>query len=498
MYFVKWEDYPEEENSWEFEQHVSGCDQLISFFINNTVNGRYPPKFSFEEFDKFKQYIADLVTNDDPSSDQIALMARLVKGKLKGLDLTNVKLVKEVKESLTGHLHRLREIRGKSSETKNSNRLLLVPVLKEIIKSLHIDKLYGSITGFFEFVDSRSKTLKNIKKVEEKFNQVIIKEGEGTPIQISNNIDSETPDLEGQYITDYIFDMKIVQKIRKVSPEEPLVNCECDDCYETRDECCSAINGFPLVYHKNGRLSSRQIERDLIFECNSKCKCPPDCANRQVQRGRQFKLEIFRTESKVKGWGVRALEKIPKGSFITHYPGEVVSLIEAGKRPTTYLFDLGAHLDSTDVEYTYVVDASKYGNVTRFVNHSCSPNCRTLFTWIDRTANNLLPIIALFAIKDIRPFEELTYDYSMEVIDYYDATQDERLETDSEVCSVKEDNERPDTPLSETSDVCQKEKLEQSSSAAVNRKVENRNQNIEFQKISCECGAINCKKYLYS
>ena len=80
----------------------------------------------------------------------------------------------------------------------------------------------------------------------------------------------------------------------------------------------------------------------------------------------------------MRGWGVRAVDAIPNGAFVTKYAGEVVSLIEADKRPMTYLFDLSAHLDSSDNEFTYVVDASQYGNITRFINHSCDPNCERL------------------------------------------------------------------------------------------------------------------------
>ena len=493
MYLVKWENYSEDENSWEFEQHVSGCDQLLTFFKTESTNGRHPPKFSFEEYDKFVDYLDRLVTLESPSTHDLALMTRLVKGKVNNVNLNNVKVIKEVSDSLKAQLHRLKEVQAKITSKSNAKRLELVPILKEMTKTLHINKTFGSITEFFEFFESRKQTIKRLKKLENDYNKIIEEEKEGTAIKISNYIDTEVPQLE-RYVTDYIMDMNIVKNMQKVESEEPVVCCECKDCYESKDECCSAVNGFPLVYQKNGRLSQKQSERDLIFECNSKCKCDKDCANRQVQRGRSFELEIFRTESK--GWGVRTLEKIPKGSFITHYPGEVVSLIEAGNRPTTYLYDLGAHLDSTDVEFTYVVDASKYGNVARFVNHACAPNCRTLFTWIDRSANNLLPIIALFAIKDIRPYEELTYDYSMEVIDYYERPDDDMIEMNLDSGSVKEANkeeERPFTPSSDSS-----EPIASSSSSKVNRNVDNRTQNIVFKRIKCECGAPNCKQFLYS
>ncbi len=52
-----------------------------------------------------------------------------------------------------------------------------------------------------------------------------------------------------------------------------------------------------------------------IYECNSKCKCGPDCVNRVVQDGKSdHKLSIFRTSNNC-GWGVKTLKVL----FIPEY-----------------------------------------------------------------------------------------------------------------------------------------------------------------------------------
>ena len=43
----------------------------------------------------------------------------------------------------------------------------------------------------------------------------------------------------------------------------------------------------------------------------------------------------------------------------------------------------------------------------RFVNHSCAPNCE-----MQKWSVNGLPRMALFALRDISPLEELSYDYN--------------------------------------------------------------------------------------
>ena len=68
-------------------------------------------------------------------------------------------------------------------------------------------------------------------------------------------------------------------------------------------------------------------------------------SNRVVQLGRKYKLCIFRTSNR--GWGVKTLQRIPKGSFVVEYVGEVITSDEAEIRGQsydaeglTYLFDL--------------------------------------------------------------------------------------------------------------------------------------------------------------
>nr|XP_020849427.1 histone-lysine N-methyltransferase SETDB2 isoform X2 [Phascolarctos cinereus] len=61
-----------------------------------------------------------------------------------------------------------------------------------------------------------------------------------------------------------------------------------------------------------------------IFECSLLCKCDPrTCQNRVVQQGLQVRLQVFKTEKK--GWGVRCLDDIDKGTFVCTYSGRLLS-----------------------------------------------------------------------------------------------------------------------------------------------------------------------------
>ncbi|XP_040439783.1 histone-lysine N-methyltransferase SETDB2 isoform X6 [Falco naumanni] len=61
-----------------------------------------------------------------------------------------------------------------------------------------------------------------------------------------------------------------------------------------------------------------------IYECSVLCRCDKMmCQNRVVQHGIQVRLQVFNTERK--GWGVRCLDDIDKGTFVCTYSGRLMS-----------------------------------------------------------------------------------------------------------------------------------------------------------------------------
>ena len=110
--------------------------------------------------------------------------------------------------------------------------------------------------------------------------------------------------------------------------------------------------------------------------------------------------KIKRRRSKLHGWGVFALEPITKNTRIVQYGGELIDHKESFKRETKYL-ERGEIWCFT-VNRRWVRDANAGGNVARFINHACKPNCYS--NVIDRT-------IWIIAGRNIKKGEELTYDY---------------------------------------------------------------------------------------
>lgn len=220
----------------------------------------------------------------------------------------------------------------------------------------------------------------------------------------------------------------------------PPAGCDCTSGCTDSDKCsCAVKNGGKIPFNLNRAIVAAK-PKSIVSECGPNCKCPPTCHNRVSQHGIKFQLEIFKT--KTKGWGVRSLNTIPSGSFICEYTGELLEDAEAEKRTNNdeYLFDIGNnHIDNTLCEELFnimpdadssssqdfedggfTIDAAHYGNLGRFINHSCSPNLFTQNVLYDHD-DTRIPHIMLFAGENIPRMQELTYHYNYKIDQVFDS-----------------------------------------------------------------------------
>lgn len=109
---------------------------------------------------------------------------------------------------------------------------------------------------------------------------------------------------------------------------------------------------------------------------------------------------IIRKKSRLHGYGVFAAETIAKNTRIVDYAGELISNKNSAPREARYLKQGCIWVFRLNRRWSR--DAAVGGNIARFINHSCTPNC--WFEVVDRT-------IWIRASRTIRKGEELTYDY---------------------------------------------------------------------------------------
>ncbi|XP_010548495.1 PREDICTED: histone-lysine N-methyltransferase ASHR3 [Tarenaya hassleriana] len=142
--------------------------------------------------------------------------------------------------------------------------------------------------------------------------------------------------------------------------------------------------------------------RVQCISCSKVCSCPETCGNRPFRKDK--KIKIVKTE--FCGWGVEAAETINKDDFIIEYIGEVISDAQCEQR----LWDM-KHKGMKDfymceIQKDFTIDATFKGNASRFLNHSCVPNC-VLEKW--QVEGEIR--VGVFAARKIEAGEPLTYDY---------------------------------------------------------------------------------------
>ncbi|KAL1741609.1 hypothetical protein HDZ31DRAFT_45069, partial [Schizophyllum fasciatum] len=244
------------------------------------------------------------------------------------------------------------------------------------------------------------------------------------PIRIVNDVDGDvTPPWEFHY-SNVMWHHKHVPKPNR--KDRVACNCigECGTdgscaCLQLQRKWTKTWGIEDFAYTPNKRLINFM---QPVFECNELCGCDETCRNRVVQQGRRMALTLKKTKGK--GWGVfNGPKKIKKGEFVGIYSGELLAEREAHRRGKkynrfgrTYLFDLDfcaqavADEDAPDWEPLYTVDAYHAGNFTRFFNHGCDPNLKMVGVYVNE-ANLDKPFVAFFACRDIKPEEELTFNY---------------------------------------------------------------------------------------
>ncbi|KAJ1289207.1 hypothetical protein BS78_02G146400 [Paspalum vaginatum] len=161
---------------------------------------------------------------------------------------------------------------------------------------------------------------------------------------------------------------------------------------------CGPSSGSSIV-------CGRDCQCWMLFSCcSSQCKCDDTCANKSFQHRSLKKTKLIKTEKC--GYGLVAENEIKKGEFVIEYVGEVIDDRTCEERLWTMkrLSDTNFYL--CEVSSNMVIDATNKGNMSRFINHSCEPNTEMQKWTVDGETR-----VGIFAVRDIKIGEELTYDY---------------------------------------------------------------------------------------
>ena len=191
------------------------------------------------------------------------------------------------------------------------------------------------------------------------------------------------------------------------------LSCSCGCTGDCTDCQCTVQCGYHYKWMEvNGHsipiLNKAVSDIHRIHECHEQCSCSPSiCKNRvtQTNHGISFYLQYDPNTQ----WGLHCDHDILRGQFVIEFVGEILDKIEMRSREIkNYMLTVNEKVVN-DTIFSVTIDPRKYGNAARFINHSCDPNLEPQLVW---TLTDI-PSIKLFALRDIRKGEELTFHYGV-------------------------------------------------------------------------------------
>ena len=99
---------------------------------------------------------------------------------------------------------------------------------------------------------------------------------------------------------------------------------------------------------------------------------------------------------------------IKKGQFVIEYVGELITMQEYRSRMAANQLSGEENYYYLTIDSNRMIDAGPKGNLARFMNHSCDPNCITQKWTVNGDTR-----VGLFALKDISDGTELTFNYQV-------------------------------------------------------------------------------------
>lgn len=201
------------------------------------------------------------------------------------------------------------------------------------------------------------------------------------------------------------------------------------------DQKSDESNQFQLLrLIEVGRLATNNLEDQVFCDCKNEV-CQISCHNLNINSSiyfcgdfcscnstlcclrlsnfdvsKKINFEVFAIDVQGSNFGLRCKDPLPKEKLIGPYAGEIISNEESLLRDLDDYYFKFSEEKEEDLTRLDTIDARFYGNFTRFINHSCQPNLKSVKIY-DGHTNTARPEIYFMALKDIEIDEELTFDY---------------------------------------------------------------------------------------
>ncbi|KAL8705012.1 MAG: hypothetical protein Q9201_001857 [Fulgogasparrea decipioides] len=236
---------------------------------------------------------------------------------------------------------------------------------------------------------------------------VTLKQQPGQPPKLarstSQKVVSRNPPLFHEYASKTVEAKDTFQVIpgciyssKAIGATDHAMDCECAEEWDVSAQVNTACGE-----------ESDCINRATKMECVGDCGCGSDCQNQRFQRRQYAKVTVIKTEKK--GYGLRADSDLRENDFVFEYIGEVIGEGQFRRRMQQYDEEKIKHFYFMSLNKGEFVDATKKGNLGRFCNHSCNPNC-----YVDKWVIGNKLRMGIFAERAIKAGEELVFNYNVD------------------------------------------------------------------------------------
>lgn len=183
---------------------------------------------------------------------------------------------------------------------------------------------------------------------------------------------------------------------KHIGSTDPALECDCQSDWDP-------------VLHVNNACGedSDCINRATKMECVGDCTCGRKCQNQRFLRKQYADVTVIKTDKK--GFGLRANKDMAPGDFVFEYIGEVIDEKTFRRRMLQYDHEGIKHFYFMSLTKGEFVDATKKGNLGRFCNHSCNPNC-----FVDKWVVGDKLRMGIFVERKVKAGEELVFNYNVD------------------------------------------------------------------------------------
>ena len=152
-----------------------------------------------------------------------------------------------------------------------------------------------------------------------------------------------------------------VSRSRRFTRPDDVMVC---DCVVERDENGACVSPG---------CGANCINRLMFVECDpTHCPLGDKCTNNRFSTCRYSPVSLLPPNAK--GYGLRTNVALKKGDFVMEYVGEVLDQAVYDQRKKEYKISGSRHFYFMSIGPGEVIDATRKGNLSRFLNHSCNPN----------------------------------------------------------------------------------------------------------------------------